>query len=452
MKQLIIILLFAFANISAKESGVMRIVDSIHVKPYRIFTFDTLTAICTYKNNQYDLPKEFWFKEAMRITKDDGATWKDIWESKYEWVNGVGNGDKDNREVRRLQFISANEFIFSTSFGNIIKTTDGGITFDTLIYEGANSNPYINKHPRNILTCPLDNEYLGISFDGWKSVEKIKIPFDLMGVGDTSTNFMRDFVFGDTIIISSGSINWGLTKNIISTDFGKSWTVYPGGGAIKKNEFGTGGPTNLLMVDDKTGYQYGIKYLSWRRESDMDRTDVIYKTEDGCKTWKLLYSKDDFFDHRIWYIDKEIAYISIDGVLYYTNDDFQTLHEIETEQRVGNYTISQASFSSPTSGWAISDKYVYKLEFPTSVFESTKNENVKIYPNPAKNNVTFQLNNELFIKQYKIYNLKGKLQINKLTNIHSKELNINIEDLPAGNYFIEIQTKNKIINKSFLKR
>jgi len=36
-------------------------------------------------------------------------------------------------------------------------------------------------------------------------------------------------------------------------------------------------------------------------------------------------------------------------------------------------------------------------------------------------------------------------------NIHSKELNINIEALPAGNYFIEIQTKNKIINKVFVK-
>lgn len=86
----------------------------------------------------------------------------------------------------------------------------------------------------------------------------------------------------------------------------------------------------------------------------------------------------------------------------------------------------------------------------TSIKETDGLQNeIRIYPNPASNNIKidFVLNAESSITR--LFNLSGKLIENILSNSFPIQMNIN--NLPNGIYLIQIDTENKIFNKKFIK-
>ncbi len=92
----------------------------------------------------------------------------------------------------------------------------------------------------------------------------------------------------------------------------------------------------------------------------------------------------------------------------------------------------------------------------TTKFIITNNNNIaslsllnnKIYPNPANNNLIIE--NNIAIKNIKIFNVNGEILINK-DNINSKFINLNISHLNKGLYIIQEEFKENIIRKPFVK-
>lgn len=86
---------------------------------------------------------------------------------------------------------------------------------------------------------------------------------------------------------------------------------------------------------------------------------------------------------------------------------------------------------------------VYDLSAVLSLDSSILNK-ISITPNPAKNLVSIQLNENLILKNISIYNSLG--QFIKST----KKLNINTSDLTSGFYYIEIETNKGKSSKKLI--
>jgi ligand-binding sensor domain-containing protein len=83
--------------------------------------------------------------------------------------------------------------------------------------------------------------------------------------------------------------------------------------------------------------------------------------------------------------------------------------------------------------------------------ELNPHEQVKIFPNPATTKITIE-GSDLSILSYKLYSVLGN-EIKKLDGIRSNLLEISLEDVSAGVYFISLKTtKNEIITRRIVKR
>jgi hypothetical protein len=84
----------------------------------------------------------------------------------------------------------------------------------------------------------------------------------------------------------------------------------------------------------------------------------------------------------------------------------------------------------------------------TQITQQIKDNNISIFPNPAKNYIQIQTNG-LDIEKYNIIDINGKTikQINSANNNNI----IDISNLPNGVYILNIVTENTVINNRIIK-
>ena len=85
------------------------------------------------------------------------------------------------------------------------------------------------------------------------------------------------------------------------------------------------------------------------------------------------------------------------------------------------------------------------------VNEAIKNTIIKVYPNPAKDNLTIDFNNELnsLNTNVLIYNLQGQLLIQQQIKQEKTELNIN--SLAKGMYIVSLTTEKERLVRKFVR-
>jgi len=102
--------------------------------------------------------------------------------------------------------------------------------------------------------------------------------------------------------------------------------------------------------------------------------------------------------------------------------------------------------------WFDNNTFPSCLEINTGVAETKKDEPNKlfVFPNPAQNTLSFQLEKSQVVVSYNIYNMLGDAVItNNIVSTNS----IDISELNSGVYFLTIKDKNgKLYNNKFVKR
>ena len=83
-----------------------------------------------------------------------------------------------------------------------------------------------------------------------------------------------------------------------------------------------------------------------------------------------------------------------------------------------------------------------------STLDFDQNDVVKLFPNPAKEYISYNLPLEFNLKKVTIYNILGKV-IKQFDNSNSD--GINISELESGMYFINFKGEKDSINKKFIK-
>jgi aminopeptidase N len=93
--------------------------------------------------------------------------------------------------------------------------------------------------------------------------------------------------------------------------------------------------------------------------------------------------------------------------------------------------------------WLIS-----KNSLVTDAVELAAYQSLKVFPNPANNELTFLLNQNELLQSIEITNIKGQ----KTLQIDNPETNkINIRKLSNGVYFIQIRTSKAVYRQQFVK-
>lgn len=113
-------------------------------------------------------------------------------------------------------------------------------------------------------------------------------------------------------------------------------------------------------------------------------------------------------------------------------------------------TLTVRFYVYETSAPAQGDTLTWILTAQTTGIEEIASAGINIYPNPSTDYIQLrQVNNMELPAQLTIYDLNGKVVLKRNT-VHENET-IDIMNLSAGNYVLEIGDKN-IIRKTFIKR
>ena len=148
-----------------------------------------------------------------------------------------------------------------------------------------------------------------------------------------------------------------------------------------------------------------------------------------------------------------IITLTINVLSKFTSEKYDTIFENETYsgqtyELFGDYELID-TLTAINSCDSIVTTHLHVQQ--TSGINETEFYNIKIYPNPAKDQLFIINNEQLKIKSVEILDVTGKTLIS-LQPLDSLNPTINVSSLPKGVYFIKIQFENsKIFFEKFIK-
>ena len=190
-----------------------------------------------------------------------------------------------------------------------------------------------------------------------------------------------------------------------------------------------------------------------------ERTPFISKSLDGGISWDSIpidtfnicnakLKTVDFIDDLNGKIVLKTLY-SDTAYVFKTNDGAQSW---VFEDTVFLYDVKDLQITENTAYLGGDVNEIYKLNSTVDVINDSKYKAaISIYPNP--NNGAFYINSSFTIYEMKIFNIKGKLILQKIVNNNNnnKQLEINLSGSPKGIYIIQLINQiDKFENKRLI--
>lgn len=264
---------------------------------------------------------------------------------------------------------------------------------------------------------------------------------------------------------------------------------------------------DLYVSSEEAGWTY-YDYLEFfidnvskgKWAGEVNWTSVSFPVSAGSHTYKWTYKKDNYLDagEDLARIDNIVfpitpAYLSnhaplvtsqpdtivqVGGTYQYsltsTDADGDALSLISsgvpafltlTDLGNGNAELSGSPSSadkgiyhlvfSVWDGYAFGSQVIELHVVPNASIVGIEEGAMNIYPNPAKNQLQITMDSKLLPAQLKVINSLG-VEMQSILSVESNSgasslLNLNIEKLPAGVYFIELQSDCQKLTQQFIK-
>ena len=86
----------------------------------------------------------------------------------------------------------------------------------------------------------------------------------------------------------------------------------------------------------------------------------------------------------------------------------------------------------------------------TSITERELNAKTILFPNPAKEQISIELNQNIKVEKIEIYNNLGQEVLRQIINDNESILNLNVKGLAPGIYSIKVYTEKGLVSKSII--
>ena len=290
-------------------------------------------------------------------TIDGGQTWK-----RYQYTTISPEG------IRTINFPSA---LIGYAGGNhVYKTTDGGVTWDSIFTATSLSKPL------QLRASWFINDLIGFEFgdarrkttDGGINWEGTYTETSIV----EATQFINDRIgFAGGWTNTALGITGGIDK---TTDSGVSWKGLYFGKAFHKFEIHA-----LSFVNELFGWIGGVRYYSAASYRDVRAMYTI----DGGETWDTVSQVFPHTVNCIEFIDERVGFIGdVEGWIFSTTDGGASwlIDSTSTQGRsVNDFCVVDKSVIYAAGNGGL----LLKKVLTTSVDESTPKTDIQVYPNPT---------------------------------------------------------------------
>ena len=282
---------------------------------------------------------------------------------------------------------------------------------------------------------------------------------DMSGLHNNSvftTNFSSgDYNFSNTYDTTWGaasgywSSGWAYSNMTDSTTSGftNQYSAKPGGGhPIGGPNYAIGKPNSTIVFNNPIGLSINITNSTYAANSMRDGDAFAKKftnvDQDYFKLHIYGYSNGSIADSTEFYL---ADFTHADSTLDYIVTDWQYVELLPGPYDSVSFDLS----SSDVGAFGMNTPAYFCIDnvgnFPLSSNNITK-EIINIYPNPSSD---FIYINRKDSDNYTIslFNILGKIIIDKKINLQQ----LNLSDLPNGQYFLKIESESGIINEKILK-
>ncbi len=384
--------------------------------------------------------------------------------------------DLTNINFSEITIISESKLLVSSE-GGLFVSEDNGNTFDRILLEGRFVLDAAVNSSNEIFVATRDNGFLKINQTG-KILADLSAEFN----GQVVENVESD---GEATIIASTS---SIVK--ISKDAGASWTNIQGN-ITSMSEVIADAEGNLLIVTNEgttfmlnstTSAISELNYSGNANDITGFGTDLAGSLFISSKTSGVLRSEDN----GSTFVEANNG-LTTNAILDLTSSEFgnvyaltsQAIFQFDSETNVWAKVLddTQGNFSNATDLKAVTGPIVTSIEGindpnndllvmstdrgifytralnPTSVGELADRV-INIYPNPSNslNNLTLTMD-EAAVANLNVYNTNGQViaSVGNLTlNSGSNRVNLQLNNIIAGTYFIELKLDKVTLTKQLV--
>lgn len=175
--------------------------------------------------------------------------------------------------------------------------------------------------------------------------------------------------------------------------------------------------------------------------------NYYYKTIDGGLSWNFIEfpeNVNDGFFRKLYFVDEMQGYIldEEDGIIYQTQDGGETwtnsisAYGTKVLKAYGDYLYAAGD-----------DGYLARLELPyplSTEQDIDKSYSWKVFPNPSDNVITITVPKNTSDGAFKIYDAMGKLIKEIQPQYSQASIQVDLNGLPAGMYFVSFISDGKV--------
>lgn len=375
----------------------------------------------------------------------------------------------------QTSFVSGINQTGTASF--LMRTNDGGTTWDSISFSGSLSSVNIAK----ISFTDVNNGFAGGSNNNLQSLISTTdngttwidiTPDPTSTIFTNSISFInpqQGFVSGQTVLYKTfdGGLTWTnipIAFEITSIHFTDMNTGYVCGtennaaAVIKTTDGGQTWSTLLSVVNPfmfVNAMQKGEIINSNILFSSLQYSNQIYKTIDGGNTWDTITLAQIFSIQDYDFINANEGHVlSSMGELFRTIDGGLTW-TLEYAVAGGVYGpsvfLTSISFAGTTGYVCGSSGLIKKYTVEvTGINESTNNININLYPNPVAKGNQLSITGISGTYEVEIHNIHGQSVLQQLESTDDiMFLNI-ADDLASGVYTINIRNNEMVVQRKFI--
>ena len=312
-------------------------------------------------------------------------------------------------------FIDAN-IGYVVGYANVIlKTTDGGTTW-------TSQNSGIFDNFTAVYFRDANNGYITGSSGTLSSPCEI---LKTTNGGTTWTTQLSSTGWFTSLFFTTANIGYALgNKCYKTTDGGTNWTIVSSQGG-----------DDVFFTSTNTGYI-------------VDGFD-IYKSTDGGNNWILQSSGASTYLSSVCFVNTNTGYVVGDqGTILKTTDGGNNWAPMSSPT---SQNLSSVYFFNENTGYCAGDQgTALRYGFGVGMDESSSRTGIfKIFPNPANDKINIETFNSPKDSRLSVFNAAGQLQIE--TQLINNKIQIDINSLSKGLYFVKVTNQNSFEVQVFVK-